>query len=138
MLIANRCDLFTRGVASFTVMSLLRISKRSPAEGEFLFELDPEPLEESLTSYAGVPLLLRAARSLDVPGRRRSPLASQTAAARLRRSQLCGKLFGAERAGRRLPGGVERLREDQGLKQMLGHEIPSPEAPHKFLCEFHE
>jgi hypothetical protein len=37
-----------------------------------------------------------------------------------------------------LPGGVERLREDQGLKQMLGREIPSPEAAHKFLYEFHE
>jgi hypothetical protein len=42
--------------------------KRSPAEGEFLFEIDEEPLEECLTAWAGLPLFVRAARSLDVPG----------------------------------------------------------------------
>jgi hypothetical protein len=42
--------------------------KRSPAEGEFLFELDAEPLEETVTVWDGVPLFVRAARSLDVPG----------------------------------------------------------------------
>ena len=42
--------------------------KRSPAAGEFLFEIDPEPLDEQLTGLGGVPLLVRAARSLDVPG----------------------------------------------------------------------
>src|SRR5688572_30503068 len=32
----------------------------------------------------------------------------------------------------------ERLREDAGLKQMLGHELPSPEAARKFLYQFHD
>jgi hypothetical protein len=31
----------------------------------------------------------------------------------------------------------DRLREDAGLKEMLGHEIPSPEAARKFLYQFH-
>ena len=43
--------------------------KPSPAEGELLFQLDPEPLEECVTAYGGLPLLLQAVRSLDVPGR---------------------------------------------------------------------
>ena len=47
----------------FTAMSLPSKTKPSPAEGEFLFALDPEPLQETLTSYAGVPLRLRAAYS---------------------------------------------------------------------------
>src|SRR6266496_2840685 len=42
--------------------------KNSPAAGEFLFEIDSEPLEECLTALGGIPLLVRAARSLDVPG----------------------------------------------------------------------
>ena len=42
--------------------------KRPPAEGEFLFEIDPEPLEECVTSLGGVPLVVRTARSLGVPG----------------------------------------------------------------------
>jgi hypothetical protein len=43
-------------------------NKPSPAAGEFLFEIDSEPLEECVTALGGVPLLVRAARSLDVPG----------------------------------------------------------------------
>ena len=39
---------------------------RSPAEGEFLFEIDETPLEETLTSFGGLALFLRAARSLGV------------------------------------------------------------------------
>src|SRR5437763_10997457 len=49
-------------------MSLPSKQAKSPAEGDFLFELDPEPLEETLTAYGGIPLFLRAARSLDVAG----------------------------------------------------------------------
>jgi hypothetical protein len=43
--------------------------KRSPAEGDFLFEIDPAPLEECVTALEGLPLFVRAVRSLDVPGR---------------------------------------------------------------------
>ena len=30
------------------------------------------------------------------------------------------------------------LREDGGLAELLGHEIPSPEAARKFLYQFHD
>jgi hypothetical protein len=30
-------------------------SKRSPAEGDFLFEMDPEPLEECVAALGGLP-----------------------------------------------------------------------------------
>ena len=43
-------------------------NKISPAAGEFLFEIDPQPLEESITALGGVPLLVRVMRSLGVPG----------------------------------------------------------------------
>ena len=32
----------------------------------------------------------------------------------------------------------ERLREDAGLAEMLGHGLPSPEAARKFLYAFHD
>ncbi len=32
---------------------------------------------------------------------------------------------------------LERLREDEGLAELLGHGIPSPEAARKFLYQFH-
>jgi hypothetical protein len=43
-------------------------SKGNPAEGDFLFEIDAQPLEETITALGGVQLLVRAVRSLDVPG----------------------------------------------------------------------
>jgi hypothetical protein len=46
----------------------MELRKSSPAAGEFLFEIDSEPLEEQVTALGGIPLLVRAARSLDVPG----------------------------------------------------------------------
>ena len=46
----------------------MALRKQSPAASEFLFEIDPEPLEDCLTALGGIPLLVRAARSLDVPG----------------------------------------------------------------------
>jgi hypothetical protein len=39
-------------------MGIPRKQKPSPAAGEFLFELDPEPLEEDVTAYAGIPLFV--------------------------------------------------------------------------------
>ncbi len=50
-------------------MGIPRKQKPSPAEDEFLFQRDPEPLEECVTAYASIPLFVRAVRSLDVLGR---------------------------------------------------------------------
>ena len=36
------------------------------------------------------------------------------------------------------PDDFEALREDPGLAEMLGHEVPSPEAARKFLYPFHD
>ena len=51
-----------------------RKAKRSPAEGDFLFAIDSEPLEECVTALGGVPLLVRAIRSLDVAGSVQRPV----------------------------------------------------------------
>src|SRR5712692_9713001 len=46
---------------------LRKTPKASPAAADFLFESDPEPAAEKLTSYGGAPLLIRTLRSLEVP-----------------------------------------------------------------------
>src|SRR5438876_12310309 len=46
----------------------MALRKHSPAAGEFLFEIDPEPLQECVTALGGIPLLARAPRSLHVTG----------------------------------------------------------------------
>jgi len=35
-------------------------------------------------------------------------------------------------------GDFERLRQDPGLAEMIGHELPSPSATLQFLYAFHE
>src|SRR4029077_5451281 len=45
-----------------------RMSKASPTESPLLFEVDPKPLEESLTALGGIPLVVQAFRSLGLPG----------------------------------------------------------------------
>ena len=43
-----------------------KLPKSSPAESEFLFEIDPEPAPERLTSYGGAAVLIQTLRSLGV------------------------------------------------------------------------
>ena len=45
-----------------------RMPKPSPTESPLLFEVDPKPLEESLTALGGIPLVVQAFRSLGLPG----------------------------------------------------------------------
>ena len=108
-----------------------------PAEADFLFEIDPEPAAEILTSYGGAPLLIRTLRSLDV---------AQSVA---RHIQIKQRQRGYDEAtfvesfillngvGGDCLDDFEHLRADRGLAEMLGHALPSPEAARNFLYEFH-
>ena len=44
------------------------MQKPSPTESPLLFEVDPKPLEETLTALGGIPLVVQAFRSLGLPG----------------------------------------------------------------------
>ena len=46
---------------------MIQSRKPFPIESPLLFELDDEPLEETLTAWGGVPLVVQAFRSLGVP-----------------------------------------------------------------------
>ena len=50
-------------------MDMIPHGKPSPTESPLLFEIDDEPLEETLTAWGGVPLVVQAFRSLGVPAR---------------------------------------------------------------------
>lgn len=119
-------------------MGLARKQKRSSADGEFLFQLDPEPLEECVTAYAGIPLFLQAARSLDIPGRVRRHVQIKQRQRGLDEAGYVESFLVLNALGGDCLEDFERLREDEGLGQMLGHEIPSCEAARKFLYQFHD
>lgn len=119
-------------------MSLPKKSKPSPAEGELLFELDAEPLEESLTAYAGIPLLVQAMRSLKVASSVKQHLAVKQRQRGFDEATYVESFLVLNALGGDCLEDFERLREDGGLKEMLGHEVPSPEAARKFLYQFHD
>jgi len=117
----------------------ISIRKRpGPAEGKFLFEIDEQPLEERLTALGGVPLLVRMLHSLGLPGNVRRQVAIKKRQPGFDEATCVESCVVLPAAGGDCPGGFEALREDPGLAEMLGHEVPSPEAARKFLYQFHD
>jgi hypothetical protein len=119
-------------------MGLPRKPKRSPAEGELPFEYDWEPAEEVLTAFAGIPLFVRAARSLNVPGNVKRHLHLKQRQRGFDEATYVESFLVLNALGGECLEDFERLREDVGLTEMLGHEMPSPEAAGKFLYQFHD
>jgi len=116
---------------------VIKPKRPSPTESPLRFEIDPEPLAETLTAWGGVPLVVQAFRSLGVPAsvqqrvqitqRERSYDEATMVESFVVLNGLCGECV----------DDFQHLREDAGLKEMLGHEIPSPEAARQFLNQFH-
>ena len=119
-------------------MGIPRKQKASPAEGELLFQLDPEPMEECVTAYAGIPLFLQAVRSLDVPGRVKQHLQIKQRQRGLDEAGYVESFLVLNALGGECLDDFDRLREDEGLSEMLGHPVASPEAARKFLYQFHD
>jgi hypothetical protein len=111
--------------------------KPSPTEADFLFEIDPEPASETLTCWGGVPLLVRAYRSLGLPGSVQRNVRVKQRQRGYDEASVVESFVILNAVGGDCLEDFDRLREDAGLAEMLGHEIPSPEAARKFLYQFH-
>jgi len=111
----------------------MALRKRSPAAGEFLFEIDSEPLQEQVTALGGIPLLVRAARSLDVPGSVQRHLRVKQRERGFDEATYVESFLVLNAVGGDCLEDFDALREDGGLAEMLGHGVPSAEAARKFL-----
>ena len=118
-------------------INLVKTPKSSPAEADFLFEIDPEPAAESLTSFGGAPLLLRTLRSLGVPESVARHIKIKQRQRGYDEATFVESFVLMNGVGGDCLDDFDRLRADRGLEEMLGHAIPSPEAARKFLYEFH-
>ena len=74
--------------------------KPAPTESPLLFEVDDEPLQETLTAWGEVPLVAQAFRSLGVPARVREPVHIKQRERGYDEGHDGGKFRGAERGGR--------------------------------------
>jgi len=115
-----------------------RKREQSPAEGEFLFEIDPEPLEECVTALGGLPLFVRAIRSLDVPGSVKRNVQLKQRRRGFDEATYVESFLVLNAVGGECLEDFGRLREDPGVAEMLGHEVPGAEAARKFLYQFHD
>lgn len=115
-----------------------KTEKPSPAESDFLFEIDPEPAQETITSWGGVPLLVRTFRSLSLGQSVQQHVQIKHRQRGYDEATFVESFVILNAVGGECLDDFERLREDGGLAEMLGHEMPSPEAARKFLYQFHD
>jgi len=112
--------------------------KPSPTELPLGFTIDPEPIEETLTSWGGTPLLLQAFRSLGLPRSVGQHVHIKQRDRGYDEASMVESFVVLHALGGDCLDDFARLREETGLRQMLGHELPSPEAARHFLYQFHD
>ena len=112
--------------------------KLSPTESEMLFEIDPEPAEESLTALGGMPLAVQAFRSLGLPGSVKRHVQVKERERGYDEATFIESFMVLHAAGGECVDDFERLRQDAGLEELIGHEVPSPSAALQFLYQFHD
>ena len=113
-------------------------SMRYPTDPEFLFELEPEPTTDTLTSYGGVPLLVRTCRALGVPASVARHVHVKKRSRGYDEAAMVESLVILHAVGGDNLEDLTHLREDAGLPEMVGHQIPSPEAARQFLYQCHD
>ena len=116
---------------------VLKPKRPSPTESPLLFEIDPEPLAETLTAWGGVPLVVQAFRSLGIPARVRQHIHIRQRERGYDEATMVESFVVLNALGGECVDDFAHLREDAGLKELLGHEVPSPEAARQFLNQFH-
>jgi hypothetical protein len=112
--------------------------KRSPTESPLLFAVDPQPIVETLTALGGIPLVVQALRSLRLPESVREHVRVKQRERGYDAASFVESFVILNAAGGETAGDFERLRQDPGLAEMIGHELPSPRAALEFLYAFHE
>lgn len=101
-------------------------------------DIDPEPVEERLTAWGGAALLVQAVRSLDVPGSARRNIHLKQRKRGYDEGAYVEAFVLLHALGGDCVDDLDRLREDAGIGELLGYEVPSPEAARKFLNHFHD
>lgn len=116
---------------------MIKSPRPSPTESPLLFEIDPEPLSERLTAWGGAALAVQALRSLGLPASIQRQVHIKQRERGYDEATMVESFVVLNALGGECLEDFSHLRGDGGLKEMLGHEIPSPEAARQFLYQFH-
>jgi len=115
-----------------------KLSRVSVTEQPLPFQLDPEPAPEILTAFGGLPMVVQVFRSMRLPQAVGQHVQIKERQRGYDEATFVESFVVLNAAGGECLEDFERLREDTGLAEMLGHAMPSPEAARKFLYEFHD
>jgi len=110
-----------------------KIPKPSPTASPLRFELDPKPLQETLTARGGIPLVVQAFRSLGLPRSIPEQVRLKQRERGYDEATLVESFVILNAAGGECVEDFERLRQDPGLAEMIGHDLPLPRAALEFL-----
>jgi hypothetical protein len=110
----------------------------SPAELPLPFSYDEQESEENLTALGGMPLLMQAFRSLGAGRSVAQHLQMKQRQRGLDEASYVESFVVLNAAGGDCLEDFDHLRADTGLAELIGHELPSPEAARKFLYQFHD
>src|SRR6202521_5384280 len=109
----------------------------SPAQQPLGFDYDEGHREQNLTALAGMPLLLQAFRSLDLARSVERHVRLKQRQRGLDEASYVESFVILNAAGGECLDDFGPLRQD-GVRELIGHDLPSPEAARKFLYQFHD
>jgi hypothetical protein len=116
----------------------MALKKKSPVEAPVLFDIDPEPIQDSITACAGLTLVAETFRGLRMGQSVNRHVEIKQRDRGFDEGTYVESFVLLNAAGGDCLDDFEQLREDQALTQLLGHELPSAEAARKFLYAFHD
>ena len=111
---------------------------RLPPQRKTPFAIDPRPLDECATAFAGLLACSRALRSLQVPGLVEANLPLKERDRGQTVAEYVEALVLLQLAGGTCPEDLLRFRSEAALERGLGFAFPTPSAARKFLLRFHD
>jgi hypothetical protein len=112
--------------------------KPSPTELPLSFEIDLEPAKETWTARGGIPLVVQSCRGLGLPASVNRNVRIKQRGRGFDEATFIESFVILNAAGGECLDDFDYLREDQGLAELIGHELPSSAAARKFLYQFHD
>src|SRR5512142_3062355 len=110
----------------------------SPTELPLPFAYDDKESEENITALGGMPLLIQAFRSLGAGRSVAQHLQVKQRQRGLDEASYVESFIVLNAAGGDCLEDFDHLRADSGLAELIGHELPSPQAAQKFLYHLHD
>lgn len=104
----------------------------------FDFEIDPEPLEDEVTSHAGLPILAETFRALGGIGLVQQHINGKQRKRGYSEGEMVESFLMLLSAGGEHLDDFDLLRGDRGLVRLLDHDLPSSSKARQFLYSFHD